>query len=206
MRNRGSIDAMAIAVILLATAFGLLSLWHLPPKQDTAVYRDLGRNMAREAVGLLSSGGRLVVITRDTTTYKQPAMQISLDAFKQEAEKSKATVEMRLVELDPLRPVEVPPGDFYETIRRAKTNDVIVSFLGPPVLEPEQEAKLKAKPKIIALCTGSMAAQANLPGLVRGGLLHAAIVNKSVPASKNATPPQLAFDQLYAVLRGAEIK
>jgi hypothetical protein len=137
-------------------------------------------------------------------------MDIALAAFNDEAEKAKKTVEMRLVDLDPLRPVEVPPGDFFETIRRAKTNDVIVSFMGPPVLEPEQEAKLKAKPKIVALCTGSMAAQADLGGLARRGLLSAAIVNRpttvnrAVAGSKDATV--LAFDKLYAITRAAEIK
>ena len=205
MRNRGSIDAMAIAVCLLAAAFAVLALWHLPPKQDSAVYRELGRTMAREAIAQSASGGRLIVLARNTATYKQPAMDIALKAFGDEAEKARRTMEIRFVDLDPLRPVEVPPGDFFETIRRAKTNDVIVSFMGPPVLEPEQEAKLKAKPKIVALCTGSLAAHADLAGLARRGFLSAAVVNRPPEQTKTAASA-VAFDQLYAISRAGENK
>ena len=105
------------------------------------------------------------------------------------------------IQLDPLRPVEVPPGDFYETIRRAKPNHVIVSLLGPPVLEPEQRAKLgSVKPKIVAFCTGSLAEQVDLRELIRSGLVHAAIVNKQPAGGSGET-----FDQLYAVMEKDEI-
>src|SRR5688572_8114506 len=142
MRNRGSIDVLAIVVCIGAAALTFFALWHLPPKQDSAVYRQIGQALAREALALRSSDGRLVVIARDTKVYRQPAMEIAVQEFQRQAQKANASVAMHLIELDPLRAVEVPPGDFYEAIRRAKSNDVIVSFMGPPVLEGEQEAKL----------------------------------------------------------------
>ncbi len=202
MRNRKSIDALALGVCITAATVAALSIWHLPPRADVAVAEEIGRTMAREALGVLPKGGRVVVIARDIEVYEQPAMESSLEEFKSEVEKAGANVVIRPIELDPLRPVEVPPGDFYEAIRRAKTNEVIVSFLGPPVLAPEQQEKLPAvKPKIIALCTGSLAAQTDLAALSRFGLLHAAIVNRARNAEPKKTGAAVSFEQLYAVVR-----
>jgi hypothetical protein len=202
MRNRKSIDALALGVCIIAATVAALSIWHLPPRADVEVAEEIGRTMAREALAVLPKDGRVVVIARDLNAYEQPAMEISLEEFESEIEKAGASVVMRPIELDPLRPVEVPPGDFYEAIRRAKTNDVIVSFLGPPVLAPEQHEKLPAlKPKIIALCTGSLAAQTDLAALSRLGLLHAGIVNRAKSKEPKKIGATLSFEQLYAVVR-----
>jgi hypothetical protein len=206
MRNRGSIDALAVAVCITALAIIGLSLGYLPPRVDTAIYSEVGEKLAQQAVALLPKGGRIVVIARDTEAYRQPAMEISLKAFEDVVSGATKEIVMHPVQVDPLRPVEVPPGDFYEAIRRAKTNDVIVSFLGPPILDAEQQAKLPAaRAKIVALCTGTMAEQANLHELARSGLLHAAIVNQSrkdVPSNDKA---KLTFEQLYSVVRAGEL-
>jgi hypothetical protein len=191
-----------VVVCLVAFAATALALWYFPPKWDDPIYRQIGKTLAQEALGLLPSGGKIVVIGRDTVTYSQPAMEVSLKEFQSTAEKSGATVTFHSVQLDPLRAVEVPPGDFYEAIRRSKTNDVIVSFLGPPVLDVEQQTKLKNhRPHIIALCTGTMAEQANLSDLSARGLLHAAIINRpAIPKSSET----LTFDHLYSVVRHGE--
>ncbi len=202
MRNRGSIDALSLGVCITAVTIAALFIWHLPARPDSAVAGEIGRTMARETLAVLPKGGRVVVIARDLKAYRQPAMEISLKEFQREIEKAGGSVSLRPIELDPLRPVEVPPGDYYEAIRRAKTNEVIVSFLGPPVLAPEQQEKLPPqKPKIIALCTGSLAAQTDLGALSRLGLLHAAVVNRAKPAESKKMGPALSFDQLYAVIR-----
>jgi len=202
MRNRKSIDALSLGVCMTAAAIAALSIWQLPPRADAAISGEIGRTMAREALAVLPKGGRVVVIARDLNAYRQPAMEESLKEFQREVEKAGGAVAMRPIELDPLRPVEVPPGDFYEAIRRAKTNEVIVSFLGPPVLEPEQQEKLPTvKPRIIALCTGSLAAHTDLGALSRSGLLHAAIVNRAKTRELKQTGAALSFDQLYAVIR-----
>jgi hypothetical protein len=202
MRNRKLIDALSLGVCITAATFAALSIWAVPARPDSAVAAEIGRTMAREALAVSPKGGRVVVIARDLNAYRQPAMEISVREFQREVEKAGGNVAMRPIELDPLRPVEVPPGDFYEAIRRAKTNEVIVSFLGPPVLEPEQQEKLPAiKPKIIALCTGSLAAHTDLGALSRLGLLHAAIVNRAKTTESKKTDQALSFDQLYAVIR-----
>lgn len=199
MRNRRSIDAFALAVSVIAPAIAWLSLTDFSPRKDMAIYREVGRTLAVEASKALGNEGKVIVIARDTSTYRQPAMEISVQELEESLEHLGVSVTHRLIQLDPLRPVEVPPGDFYEAIRRGKSNDVIVSFLGPPILEPEQQTKVKgAKPKMVALCTGTMAEQADLADLSARGLLRAAIVNRTSERKMDAT---LSFDELYVVVR-----
>jgi hypothetical protein len=197
MRNRKAIDALSLGAIFISAGIIALSLWALPPKVDSQLYSEMGRVLARQALELLPPGGEISVIARDTTVYPQPAMEIALNEFRKEADRAGIKVTARLIQLDPLRPVEVPPGDFYEAIRRGKPNQVIVSLLGPPVLEPEQRNKLpQGRPKIVALCIGSLAEQSDLQGLFQEGLLHAAIVRKKAP-----NPPAESFEHLYTLLR-----
>jgi hypothetical protein len=200
MRNRKAIDALSLGVICVAIGIVAFSAWILPPGFNASVYPDVGRVLAQQALAGLPKGGEIVVIARDTQAYPQPAMEIALRALQKEASRAGATVTIKAIQLDPLRPAEVPPGDFYEAIRRAKPNQVIVSLLGPPVLEPEQRAKLGAtKPKIVAFCTGSLSAQTDLPDLFQNGLLYAAIVNRQTAGRDQ--PATAGFDQLYEVLR-----
>jgi hypothetical protein len=199
MRNRKSIDALCIGVICVAAVIAALSAWHLPPKLDKGIYAQVGQVLAREAMAVTPPHGEIIVIARDTKAYRQPAMDITAEQIRAAAKALSVTT--KLIQLDPLRPVEVPPGDFYEVIRRAKPGQVIVSLLGPPVLETEQRAKLgTTKPKIVALCNGSLAEQTDLRELFREGLLHAAIVNRQAP-SGSTSPAGESFDQLYTVLR-----
>jgi hypothetical protein len=203
MRNRRSIDALAVTICLASVVIAALAVWKLPPKPDSAVYAQVGKTLAQQALAILPAGGRIVIITRDTQVYPQPAMEIALKEFKN-AMRRNVEIDMHFVQVDPLRSVEVPPGDFYEVIRRAKPNDVIVSFLGPPILEPEQQGKLTGnKRKIVALCIGNMAEQADLGDLARRGLLHAAIVNRRIAAGTNKAAA-LSFEQLYEVVKEGE--
>jgi len=204
MRNRRSIDALAVTVCFASLAVAAFAVWHLPPKIDSPLYAQVGKTLAQQALGLVPGGGRIVIIARDLQVYRQPGMEIALKEFRNAVGQA-AEIGTHFVQVDPLRPVEVPPGDFYEAIRRAKTNDVIVSFLGPPILEPEQQEKLTGnKRKIIALCIGNMAEQADLRDLARRGLLHAAIVNRRLTGTTNMST-SFTFDQLYQVVSDGEI-
>lgn len=204
MRNRRSIDALAVTICVASLVVAALAVWSRPPKTDSGVYAQVGKTLAQQALAVLPAGGRIVIIARDLQVYRQPAMEIALKEFRNAVGRT-AEIDMHFVQVDPLRPVEVPPGDFYEAIRRAKTNDVIVSLLGPPILEPEQQEKLTGnKRKIVALCTGNMAEQADLGDLARRGLLHAAIVNRRLDANASKSATGLSFDQLYQVVKEGE--
>jgi hypothetical protein len=113
-----------------------------------------------------------------------------------------------LIQVDPLRPVAVPPGDFFELIRRSSAEHVLVSLLGPPLLTEEQRNRLgRVKPKIVAFCSGSVAENIHLRQLFDAGLLHAAIVNKppSATAIGNHQSVPDTFDQLYLAVRAANL-
>ena len=208
MRNRKSIDAFAVLVCIASAALVALSIWHLPPAGDSQVYSEIGRRLARQALALVPPAGQISLIARDTQAYRQPAMEISVKEFSREISRAGVTVSTHLIQLDPLRPVEVPPGDFYEVIRRGKSNEVIVSFLGPPVLEPEQRAKLSAiKPKIVALCIGNMTEQIDLPDLFKRGFLHAAIINRPAAAKdgKDVSAASPSFEAIYAMVQAGDV-
>jgi hypothetical protein len=113
-----------------------------------------------------------------------------------------------LVQTDPLRPVDVPPGDFFELIRKSPSGHVIVSLLGPPVLTEEQRNKLgRVLPKVVALCSGSLAETVDLRQLFNAGLLHAAVISRPVSsfAAEKAQKSPQGFDQLYAIVNTADL-
>jgi hypothetical protein len=132
-------------------------------------------------------------------------MDILLASFQQEIRRGgDFNVATQTLQLDPLRPVEVPPGDFYELIRRSTAERIIVSFLGPPVLTQEQRGALgRVKPKIISFCSGNLAETLDLSELFSAGLLHVAVVNRPpLPATGDTRPNSFStFDRLYKVVR-----
>jgi len=206
MRNRRSIDIVSILIAGAALVTIVLFSWDFRPPVDRKLHSEIGRVLAKEALSLARPGGEITVITRDTEAFRQPALDILLKSFQREVGRaSRITINIHSLQLDPLRPVEVPPGDFYELIRRSNSERIIVSLLGPPALTEEQRAALGAvKPKIIAFCSGNLAESLDLRELFKTGLLHVALINRrpapgAADASRNGSG---AFDGLYTVVRG----
>jgi hypothetical protein len=208
MRNRTPIDLFAMVVIVAAFVFIGLCSGELAPRFDEKLPAQIGQTLARETLGLLPASGKISVITRDTEAFHQPAMDALFKSFGQEIRRTGARIAVtQSLQLDPLRPVEVPPGDFYELIRKATSEDVVVSFLGPPVLSPEQRAKLgKVKPKIVAFCSGNLAEAADLRELFRADLLHVAVVNRHAPPLEGRVANGAkTFDQFYTILKASDV-
>src|SRR5437868_85039 len=110
-----------VAYGLAALALALLALRYSrsAPHFDKALHVEIGRTLAAESLKLLKPGGKLTIIARDTTIYSQPAMAGALAALQHEFRRAGAEVRsIELIQLDPLRPAEVPSGDFYELLRR----------------------------------------------------------------------------------------
>ncbi|MBL9172347.1 MAG: hypothetical protein JNL10_02330 [Verrucomicrobiales bacterium] len=199
--------AAAAGLVLLGSLAALAWTFVGPgPAGDPRVQEEIGRTLAREAVKHLGAGRRLTVLTRDTTAFPQPAADQVLAAFTREAARSGATVAaVQRFEVDPLRPAQVPPGDFLELIRRSAAGDVLVSLLGPPLLGDDQRAQLPATPpcRIVAVCAGPFPDAAGLRQLAAQGLLQAAVVDR--PQSRTAPPRSRSdrtFEQLYTVFEG----
>jgi hypothetical protein len=213
-KEKSSSDRKATAIIAtlmtcVALLFLFFFLYQFPPSFNLKPHEALGRELANETVKLLGPGGRIFVITRETKLFENPAMQAQLKSFSQTVKKAGATLTAtNLIEVDPLRLVSVPPGEFFEILRQVSENDAIASFLGPPMLSEAQVAKLGGKrPHVAAVCSGAMPAQIDLKKIFEQQLLHVAIISRPVvPSPPPPTDtPQAWFDYLYQVITPANL-
>jgi hypothetical protein len=203
MGNRKSVNWLAGAVIVAAAAGLYLFLFPTPPAIDARPHKGAGETLAGEALKLLEGNARLIVITRDLQSFKVPAAEAQLRGFLGALrDAGKAPAAVRSIKVDPLRVVEVPPGEFFDLIRLGKEDDVIVSFLGPPALADEQVAKLGAKrPRILALCSGGLPARVDLKTTFAQQLLHLAVVSRpDAPAQAGPGSERGAFEQMFKVI------
>lgn len=204
MRDRKAIQGVAVLVTL--GAVGAMALtWHggFAPRVDPEPHWAAGWGLARQALQLVKPGGPIIVITRDTKAFKSPAADLQLASFRKELRKAGRNIEtLHAIQLDPLRPMEVPPGDFLEWIRNSPEGSVIVSFMGPPLLRADQRAQLREiKPAIVAFCSGSLPEQVDLEALFEHHLLHAAVVALPSPKfSAKAKGESAWFDQYFVAV------
>ncbi len=201
--------SIAAGGVLLVSLGALFVFWGgMPPRVDTRVHEEIGRALAQEALQLLKPGGKIAVVTRDTDAFKQPAADISLQSFAREVGRAGASLAaVQKLQDDPLRPVQVPGGDFFELIRRGAAGDVIVSFMGPPLLTEEQRSSLgEIKPRIVAFCPGNLPAYINLRLLAEQKLLHAALLSRpQKPGPATAAATQATFNDLYVRADAAQL-
>ena len=209
MRNSRAVEIVSGLTALGALTVIILSTCEWSPSTNWKLHEAIGRTMAQQTLSLSGIGGQITVIARDTVAFKQPAAEIQLDSFKKELRRGGGTIAAtQLLQVDPLRPVEVPPGDFFEWIRRAPASSVIVSFMGPPLLTEEQRSQLGViKPKVVAFCSGNLTDHLDLRTLFDQQLLHAAVVSRhgSPGASLNSQKQAESFDQLYMSITAANL-
>lgn len=152
-----------------------------PPGEDRAIPERIGREMAAEALRLRGANGRIVVLARDTEEFPQKSVDVALASFQAELGRSGTKAEaVRRFQVDPLRMVQVPPGDFFELMRRSKAGDVLVSFMGPPLLSEQQRSTLgDIQPKVVAFCPGYLPRYINLALMAERGLLHGGVIART---------------------------
>lgn len=185
----------------LKTAIGgsLVAVWLLwffvlskpSPPFDETPHRALGHVLAEEALKLATPDSKIIVIVRDTKTFRSPAIDTQMRVFRKVlAGKGKSIADTQLITVDALRVQTVPPGDFLQILRSSGDNDVVVSFTGPPALTEAQLAKLGRKhPKVIAVCTGAVARQVDLDQVFSRGLLHQAVLDRPDAGKPANVPP-----------------
>ncbi|MGE3308793.1 MAG: hypothetical protein AB7O66_02400 [Limisphaerales bacterium] len=210
MRNRRSLEFTAGVCAFGTAVVAYVAVTDFPPSYDRAFHRSVGQAIARETLRHSNTGGAITAIVRDTAEFRHPEADAQFDGFEAAITAGGAVIEkIQGLQIDPLRPIAVPPGDFFELIRRAPQGSVIVSFMGPPELTPEQRALLpETKPAIIAFCPGNLPGRANLPELFQAGLLRAAIVDRPPPAAKpsGGAPPARprVFEDAYRIVHAAD--
>lgn len=208
MRNSSGIDILAGLCLTGALAAIVFVSREPSPGLDRALHAAIGRALAKETLSLLGPAGKITLISRDTETFRQPALEVLLKSFQREIRHAHGTIaKTELLQMDPLRPIDVPPGDFFELLRRCPPGDAIVSLLGPPFLTPEQRNKLgRIQAKVVAFCPGPLSETMDLRELFNAGLLHSAIVirQESPDPGNRGTRPLRTFEELYTIVRATD--
>jgi len=206
-RGRKSRTIFACLLTLPAWVVIYFALYPLPPRFDRGPHLALGHVLAQEALKLQQPGSRIILITRDTTTFKTPAFEAQAERFRQTLKKARVEVAAtHVLKLDPLRVLGVPSGDFLELMSKATDKDVIVSLLGPPVLDAAQLARLNSnRPRVLAVCSGAMPRQVDLKRLFDEKLLHAAVISRDAPAGSSAAGANGEFDRLFKLITPANV-
>lgn len=206
--NSRLVNGLALATTLAAWCV-LYWIFHPhPPPFDRRPHEGLGQVLADEALKLLAPGGRLIVLARDPQSSDVPASAVQLQSFLRQLRKSgQAVAALRGLKQDPLRLAGVPSGEFYDVIRKAREHDVLVSFLGPPVLERDQLAALGNKrPRVVAVCSGALPSYVNLKMLFEQHLLSAAVVSRGLPqAGAHTGSRQAAFEHMFQLITPANL-
>ena len=184
----GSAKVKTIVASLLIAGSALwlyLYLHKTPPKIDGRVHDAVGWVLAEEAARLVTAGGGVTLLARDTTVFPNPATEAEMKGFFAAARKLKLPLAAtNSIKLDPLRPVRMPPGDFADLLRKLNDGDVVVSFVGPPLLTAAQRVKVgDRKVRVLALCSGAMPQQVDLRALFDQNLLHEAVISQASPRS-----------------------
>src|SRR5882762_220722 len=176
---------VAAIVTLVSILVLFISLHGFGPRFDIAAHKALGRMVAEEALKARGSAGRITVLARDTSTQENPYAEAELKTLQQTLKKARGVMTTtRLLKLNPIRLIAVAPGDYFEILRKASENDVVVSLVGPPVLSDSDAAKLGEKhAKVIAVCAGWTPRQVDLRRIFEQGLLTAAIISRPDPTS-----------------------
>jgi len=198
----------SLAVIAVSAAFLWWTLHPIPPSPELRPHEALGEALAQEAAKI-AAGGRVVVIALDNTDFKNAAAVAELKAVERGLKKANlATAATILVKLDPLRLPRVPANQFYDVLRKYTEKDVVISLLGPPVLDPNQRANLPPKlPQVIAACTGDMPKQLPMKKLFETGMVRVAIISRpdAGASGPHTGGPAEWFSHFYQVIGAANM-
>jgi hypothetical protein len=208
MATRKMVNVLAVATMVAAWGCLLLLLHPRPPRIDRRPHEALGEVLAAETERLLEPGARLIVLARDPEVFQVPAAAAQLESFQRALRKAGIRITtLRGFKVDPLRVTGVPAADFFELLQKCREDDVIVSFLGPPVLGEDRLTRLGAKrARILAVCSGAMPAQVDLQKLFQQKLLTAAIVSRpEAPARAAPGSKQSAFDEMFKLITPANV-
>ena len=204
------VKTIVASALLAGSGLWLALFFHAsPPPPEKKAHEAVGRMLAEEAGKMLGAGGRITVLARDTTVFANPAADFELKGFAAAARELKLPVAAtNWVRLDPLRAVRVAPGEFFTLLGKLYEGDVVVSFLGPPLLSADERAKVADKKvRIAAFCPGDLPRQVNLKELFEQNLLHAAVIDRAAPptARPSENDARAWFQHFYRLITPTEL-
>ncbi len=121
------------------------------PRSDARLYEAVGAVMAEETAHLLGNKGKVVLITPDTGAQPSPVHASFLRGFERNL-KTRSSVRLDGKELVTPTEVGCPATAFLAVLKKHPTADAVVSFIGPPVLRPDDVKLLPPRrPKLLVL-------------------------------------------------------
>src|SRR2546425_9450608 len=151
--NKKATNVIAALVISVSVIVLYATLHGFGPRVDTTAHKALGQMVAEEALKARGPAGRITVLARDTSTQENPYADAELKTLQYALKKARGVMTTtRLLKLNPIRLIAVAPGDFFDVLKKASEEDVVVSLIGPPVLSDQEAAKLGERhAKIVAV-------------------------------------------------------
>jgi hypothetical protein len=207
MRESKPLNIFFILVVVGACAGAWLCFSGFPPSVESKLHTSIGAALAEQTLRVYKPGAQIIVLTRETRSFKQPEMDLAVKSFQKALARGHATITaVKAMEVDTLRPTEVPPGDFFDLLRKSPAGTLIVSFMGPPMLTSEQRQQLgKSKCSVVAFCPGGIAQYPNLKASFEDDLLTAAVLNRPNSNIPQSSEKGRTFDQLYLTVTSANL-
>jgi len=209
MAKNNSLKIVAVLLLAVVAVWLFYRQSDSSSKFDLSPYRALGAGAAEEAARLLASKGSVLVVSYDTTEFKNLAEEGQLKSFQETIKKNPA-MSIAATEKFKLSPMErmatggaVPREQFLKALQNHPNIGAVVLFCAFPQLSAQDHAALKQSGvKVIV-------ASACVPGyrkLVESQVIHLAIVPQFEPPATTANPPTTMrgwFEQEFLVVSAA---
>jgi hypothetical protein len=198
---------IAAAVLIISGLIYYASLGGFGPPLDLTAHKASGKILAAEALKLRGSGGKILVISQDTSGERNPYADAQFRAFNNALRKNGASISTnRTLRLNSIRLITVPATEFIALFKKSTENDVIVSLLGPPILAEAQIANLPEKrAKILAYCPGSIPRQLNLRRAFDQSIVTAAVISRPDGSRIGGNTPLETFNRSFSVITAANL-
>jgi hypothetical protein len=206
LKQKAKLTAAAVALVASALIY-YASIGGFGPPVDLTAHKALGKILATEALKLRGNGGRILVISADTSDQRNPYLDAQFRAFEKALRKNGAAISTnRFLRFNAIRLITVPPTEFTGLFKKSAENDVIVSLLGPPILPDAQMADLPEKrAKVLAFCPGSIPRQLNLRRAFDQGVLTTAVISRADASRLPGTTPLDTFNRNFSVITAANL-
>jgi len=203
---------IAIVVSLLVISVCLFFVFKKPPAPDRSVQYDyfigVGTIAADELASRVPVGARVVIITHDTQDYRLIVKQV--EAFSDRIQEKGLKLEAREI-LRPANPAlepiyydsGMPVSDYVALATKYADVDCIVSFVGPPIVDPLSPVLDPSFPPLVIISSDMY----GLSELLRNGTVAWAVAPRIGAGGSGEAPPATArewFDRYYRVYSAAD--
>lgn len=208
MTKEKMVPLLAILVIVGAVAW-IYRSQSGTQKFDLNPYQALGAGAAEETAKLLDNKGSLVVISPDTSEFKNAAVEGQLQAFQDTLQKNKAmaiaaTVRFKVTPMERMATGGAVPGDqFLQALQSHPNAGAVVLFCGFPPLASQDYSTLKQRGIKVVVASGYAPVYRKL---LESQVIHVAIIPQfDAPPTSGKPPTTLRgwFERDFLVITSA---